>query len=139
MVARAVPALIAELASLLPESIEGSYFVQVTDAYPSAPYVIFSDPESDPSVLDPDLTLPAETTMSRVYVSIVDTTAGNVIDSRDKIRNAFNPGGYGRQVSGAFVKRVVEECSPIMEDRDNPLDDRGAYPSFAVDVYKVVT
>ena len=114
------------------------FFVEVEGTnYPPMPYLLFSDPLSSPSELDPDLqhTGSVETVL---YVTTVDSTAGNVHSTRAQVRELLTPGGYSVNVEGCRVKRIPGEVVSIQIDAETPRDAYGRRPYFAVDAYRLV-
>ena len=114
------------------------FFVEVegTD-YPPTPYLLFSDPLSSPRELDPDLQH-TESDETLLYVTVVDSTAGNVHSTRAMVRELLTPGGYSVSVAGFRLKRVPGEAVSIQLDTSTPRDAYGRQPYFAVDAYRLV-
>ena len=114
------------------------FFVEVegTD-YPPTPYLLFSDSLSSPRELDPDLQH-TESVETLLYVTVVDSTAGNVHSTRTLVRELLTPGGYSVNVAGYRVKRIPGEFIGIQVDAETPRDAYGRRPYFAVDVYRLV-
>ena len=135
---RAEPALVGYLADLtgLPY-----YFVEVTDLYPATPYLLFSDPRTPGAAVDVSLGGIPAGQQDYLYLTVVDSTPGNVHATRDSVRAALNPGGVGARVSLkdeiALVKRDPESATPIQLDTSTTITESGAHPALAIDVYRV--
>lgn len=138
MVQRAEPELITKLAERvgLPH-----YFVEVTDTYPPLPYVLFSDPHAPGRAVDLSLAgLPAGV-QDYLFVTVVDSSPGNVYGTREQVRQSLNPGSAGVQVEleaeTVFIKREHEASTPVQVDTSTTVTESGVYPALAVDVYRV--
>ena len=136
---QAAPQLIRELAAL---SELPCWFGQVTEDYPAKPYLLFSD-DSNITQIDPDLSGRLDTLGATIYMTVVDTTIANVVSTRAGVRATYG-GDYGLEIDtvtgiGVRIKRSPGEGQPAAEDRQEEKDERGRYPCFAVDAYRVHT
>ncbi len=118
------------------------FYVQVPEdiKYPECPYLIIAESTEFLNEQTLDRRIDAETVY--LYISVVDSTPGNVINTRDKVRKLLNPNQYGQTLDlepgiRMFIKRNPDMCQPVMVDTENSLDQSGRRASFAVDVYNI--
>ena len=114
-----------------------AYYVEVDDPNPGLPYLIVAESSEIPT--DSALCRTLDTLDVDLFVTVVDSTPGNVVTSRARVRSLLNPGRQGVTVNlpGAtvFLKLSPEECRPIQVDKTTQPNAAGRHPCFAVDVY----